>query len=169
MDIRAKTIRFVGTVEHHHQAVELLVQSGDAALVFRGCARSVVMACPDGCGEILTINLDDRSGKAWELYGKPTALTLFPSIWRSTGCESHFVVWRGKIDWLSGDFWDPPEDLLDATLNLLSRHEARSYYQIAKQLGELPWDVAAACRVLVRRRQAIEGKGKQRGSFIKLE
>jgi hypothetical protein len=37
-------------------------------------------------------------GKAWRLYGgAKSAVTLFPSVWRDTGCESHFIIWRDQI------------------------------------------------------------------------
>lgn len=165
MTERATRIHFLGQVEHHHEALQLLKRVGDTVLVHRGVDRSVVMLCPDGCGEVLTVNLDERSGKAWERFGDNKALTLYPSVWRTTGCESHFIVWRGHIDWLDGDWWDPPEALLSSVLATLSRSAFESYWTIARRLKELPWDVAAACRRLVASGRAIEGKGARRGSF----
>ena len=26
-------------------------------------------------------------------------ITLMPSVWRTTGCESHFIVWRNQVWW----------------------------------------------------------------------
>ena len=165
MTERATRINYLGQVEHHHEALPLLRRVGDTILVHRGVDRSIVMQCPDGCGEVLTVNLDERSGKAWERFGDGRALTLYPSVWRATGCESHFVVWRGHIDWLDGDWWDPPDTLLTSVQDNLSNSAFESYWTIARRLSELPWDVAAACRRLVRTGRAIEGKGHQHGWF----
>ncbi len=165
MTERATRIRFLGRVEHHHEALPRIKSPGDTILVYRGCDRSIVMACPDGCGEVLTVNLDERSGKAWERYGDDKHLTLYPSVWRATGCESHFVIWRGHIDWLDGDWWDPPETLLASVFEAIPKSKFESYKVIARHLQELPWDVAAACRKLVRTGKAVEGDGRKRGWF----
>lgn len=50
--------RFSRHYEHRHEADELIAEPGEAALVHRGVDRSLVMACPNVCGEMLTINLD---------------------------------------------------------------------------------------------------------------
>lgn len=162
---RATQIQFLNRVEHHHEAVALLKAPGDTVLVHRGCDRSVVMACPDGCGEVLTVNLDERSGKAWERYGEDKAITLYPSVWRPSGCKSHFVIWRGRIDWLDRDWWSPPEALLGSVLDALPSSRLESYWSIARRLKELPWDVAAACGRLVQTGKALEGHGQERGWF----
>jgi hypothetical protein len=54
-----------GQVSHRHEANAFLTEPGASVLVHRGVARSVAMACPDGCSEQLTINLDSRGGPAW--------------------------------------------------------------------------------------------------------
>ena len=41
---------------------QLAAKPGDAAIVNRGRLRSIVGACPDGCGEHITVNLDDKGG-----------------------------------------------------------------------------------------------------------
>ncbi len=168
MKERATQVRYIGTVTHHHEAEALIRNPGDAVLVYRGCDRSVVMGCPDGCGEILTINLDERAGKAWEKYGSETKFSLFPSVWRSTGCESHFVVWRGHIDWLTSEWWEPSEDLKQSVYELLLTKTPRIFRDLAKELNEIPWDVAAACRALVRDGKAREGTGAKRGWFSRI-
>ena len=87
---RAARIDFRGAIEHRHEADDLIPKPGEAALVHRGVDRSLVMACPDGCGEPLTINLDRRSGPAWRFYRDAAAISMYPSVWRTTGCKSHF-------------------------------------------------------------------------------
>ena len=79
-------------------ASDLLHEPGDAVLITRGEPRWLLLRCPSGCGEDIPINLDERAGKAWRLYRGPKAeVTLFPSVWRDTGCECHFVIWRDRI------------------------------------------------------------------------
>lgn len=166
MNKRVNRLAFKAQVEQRHEANPLLNMPGDAALVHRGVLRSLVMACPDGCGELLTINLDARAGKAWRVYGSQEELSLFPSVWRETGCKSHFILWRSKIYWCD---WDdeldtPKEDVVELVRGCLS-DELVPYLDIADALRLVPWAVLSACHGLARKGVAQEGKNKQRGQF----
>lgn len=166
MKNRANRLAFKAQVEQRHEANPLLKMPGDAALVHRGVLRSLVMACPDGCGELLTINLDARAGKAWRAYGSQEELSLFPSVWRETGCKSHFILWRSKIYWCD---WDdeldtPMEDVIELVRGRLS-NELTPYVDIADALQLVPWAVLSACHRLVREGVAREGKNNLRGHF----
>lgn len=163
--MKSRRIQFKGTFEHHHEAAAVVLNPGDAALVHRGVARNVVLSCPDGCGDLLTINLDSRSGPAWRRFGTDDALTLYPSIWRESGCHAHFIVWRGQVDWLGGSSWTPSAELQMRVLNALDPEQLTSFSTIADRLDEIPWDVAAACRILVSRGSASEGFGQRSGWF----
>jgi hypothetical protein len=100
-------------------------------------------------------------------------MSLFPSVWRESGCESHFVIWRDNI-LLFGQY---DEDFgtaaqLDSTLpsdddvrERLPHKGLVPFAEIAEALDAVPWDVLTVCRRLVRKGAAREGKGKQRGSF----
>ena len=61
---------------------------------------SVGMHCPCGCGEIIELMVDPGIKPHWSVSvdasGKPT---LQPSVWKQTGCRSHFWVREGKIVW----------------------------------------------------------------------
>jgi hypothetical protein len=157
---RAAKIALKGTVERQAEAVRLALQPGDVALVERGVPRALVMRCPDGCGDVLTINLDIRSGKAWRLYRNLSGeLTLYPSVWRDTGCEAHFILWRDKILWGRGDergAWNDSE-LRQHILKHLppSGSQPLHFEEIAARLGEPPWEVLWECRSLVRSRLAV--------------
>ena len=83
----ARKARMVGDAEYRDQAEANLGQPGDASLILRGRPRAIVMACPDGCGETLVVNLDGRAGKAWR-FDMRGGLTLYPSVWREGGCGS---------------------------------------------------------------------------------
>jgi hypothetical protein len=166
---RVTRISFEGEVPHRHEADVLLRCPGSVVLVNRVLPRSLVMACPDGCGETLTINLDDRAGPAWRFYRGNGGITLFPSVWRESGCRSHFILWRSKLYWCDGEDEAQSDDFVDASLRnrvdrLLSAQPA-SYLQLADKLGEIPWAVLAVCRELVKLGRVSEGFGKERGLF----
>lgn len=169
-------VNFKGKVQSRSEASALLQQPGDTVLVERGHPRWVIMKCPDGCGEEIPINVDSRAGPAWRLYQSPRlGLTIYPSIWRDTGCGAHFIVWRDGIllfgGWDEGDdyysFWDDQnvETLKGAVLKRLVPDKLVHFAEIADDLGELPWDVLRVCRNLVKSGLAVEGKDKKRQHF----
>ena len=100
-------------------------------------------------------------------------LTLFPSIWRDTGCKSHFVIWRNRIlmfglGRVSGEA--PVEEvdirsLANRVLEAWPTSGLMSYADVADSIGEIPWDVQEACRALVKSKHLAEGTGRQRGMF----
>jgi hypothetical protein len=61
---------------------------------------SVGMRCPCGCGDVIELPLQPDVRPRWkleaDLSGRPT---LSPSVWRRTGCGSHFWVKRGRVFW----------------------------------------------------------------------
>ena len=167
-----RTLRIKAVVTSRADIGDLLTAPGDAVLVERGRPRLLVLACPCGCGEIYPVNLDHRAGQAWRLYGdNRRGFSLFPSVWRDTGCESHFIVWRDQI-YVLGPFEDDLEalqtdeasQLLDNVRAKLSR-ELTSFSAIADAIQAVPWDVLLICRRLVRMGIAEEGDGDERAMF----
>jgi hypothetical protein len=143
---------------------------GDIALVQRELLRTLVMKCPDGCGELLTINLDPRTSKAWRLYQSKRGLTLFPSVWRDTGCRSHFVLWNDAIYWTNDDneVEDPAwiaDDLEGRVYQILPSAKLSGFVELADQLHEIPWAVLRVCNALVKKGLAVSGVGGSRTSF----
>jgi hypothetical protein len=63
---------------------------------------SVGMRCPCGCGDVIELPLQADVRPRWNLEaersGRPS---LSPSVWRRTGCRSHFWVRRGRVCWCS--------------------------------------------------------------------
>ena len=163
-----------GIVPSHADAMALVVQPGDVAIVKRGRLRSVVMRCPDGCGEAITLNLDPRTDKAWRIYKSKKGLTLFPSVWRDTGCKSHFVLWNDVISWV--EFFDvdggDAEDerrLEERVWAVLKPHVYLDYVEIADSLDEIPWAVLDVCRRLAKENRAVEGTGPTKAAFRRVE
>lgn len=158
---KAKSLRFVGEREYYAEALALLRAPGDFALVSRGVRRSVVMACPDACGETLTVNLDRRAGKAWRIFGNPQRLSLSPSVWREGGCLAHFIVWQGRILWCMAEKYERPRlepPLVGAVLSRLPVDRFVHYEELANDADLDPWEVLWACEVLVQERKAISGR-----------
>ena len=168
MKNRVNRIAMKGEVTHRHLADEVLRTPGDAVLVRRGLLRSMVMICPDGCGEVLTVNLDGRAGKAWRYFDRDGDVSLFPSVWRDTGCESHFILWRSRIYWCDwNEELDIPMNEVIVQVRSALGTQLESYTSIADRLELVPWAVLSACGKLRREGVAVEGKNKLRGHFMR--
>ena len=167
-----KSLKFKGEVSSRVGASEQLTAPGDTILVTRGSPRWLLMRCPCGCGEEIPVNLDARAGKAWRLYKTAKAgLTLFPSVWRDTGCRSHFIIWRNHIvmcgirqGWNDKVTFDV-ELLAKRLMEVWPPQGFVSYVQVADAIHEIPWDVEDACQWLVKKEKLVEGAGDYRGWF----
>lgn len=158
----------VRTVESRSELSAHPLKAGEAILVARGIPRWLVLGCPDGCGDTLPINLDPRSGKAWRFVEKRGRITLYPSIWRDTGCQSHFIIWDSKI-WLFGAAVEitaseerSSREVEAAVLALLRAHPSsyRSIDSLAEELDVSPWQIWNACQALQRRQLLIMSANK---------
>ena len=173
MDIRQRSRRLnlLGQAENHGDAITRVTKPGDAFIVFRGLPRSLILMCPCGCGDVLTLNLDRRSDKAWLLYRRKAGITLYPSVWRDSGCESHFVVWRNQITWIDDrEIFEDNEEvtrLLDGVLACVPTDRFVEPEWIAEKLGADPWDVVHSCRRLVWMDKLEEGERTQKDTFRK--
>jgi Family of unknown function (DUF6527) len=164
---RATAYTILGTVLYHSEAAERVRTPGDCVIVERGgVQRQLVMKCPDGCGEIISVNLDRRSGPAWRLYYRRGKWSLFPSIDKPSGCESHFILAHGRIIWSYSDWYDDSiSERLDEVRHSLTHDRMTSFVEIADRFDAIPWDVLTACRALVRRGLAEEGTGRLSAHF----
>jgi hypothetical protein len=151
-----------------------LERSGDAVLVRRDRPCWLIMLCPCGCNEIIPINLDERAGPAWEFYDDQiNGLSVFPSIWRDTGCKSHFIVWYGRIWLFDGSGEDGPnipesvQQQLFAKVQRILSATPIHFRDIARITGAVPWDVQYVCRQLARAGYAQEGSETRRGFFAR--
>jgi hypothetical protein len=160
-------------VQSRAEASSYLKQPGDAVIVDRQGPRWLILSCPCGCGAELPVNLDRRAGPAWRLYESRKGITVYPSVWRDTDCESHFIIWRNKIllfGVADNDAWIDEDEadahvLMNRVFDALTERE-QSAAEISDQIqGSEPWDVMHCCRKLCRQGKAIEGRAKSRGSF----
>jgi len=61
--------------------------------------------CPCGCNQVIQLNLLKDSNVLWRVtIHRDTSITIRPSVWRITGCRSHFTINRGHLRWVHG--WD---------------------------------------------------------------
>ncbi len=150
-----------------------LKRPGDAVIVDRQGPRWLVLSCPCGCGAEVPVNLDRRAGPAWRLYESPNGTSIYPSVWRDTDCESHFIIWRDNIFMirpLYGESWideveEGGDDLLRRVLEALSDSD-QSAEEISDQIPQSePWDILRCCRRLCLLGEAIEGHQHARGRF----
>ena len=143
---RTRFAQFKGAVSHRAEADSLLAKPGDVVLVVRGTPRSLVMKCPDGCGDTITVNLDRRAGKAWSFYDADGTITLYPSVWRDSGCRAHFILWSNTIFWTDRDrlVGTTNSELRDKVILLLNSN-FQSYADVAAKLNCVPWEVLVTC------------------------
>jgi hypothetical protein len=161
------------TVSSREDASSYLTRPGDAVIVDRNGPRWLVQACPCGCGSEIPVNLDRRAGPAWRIYRDRNGLSLYPSVWRESGCRSHYIIWRDRI--LLFDRYDDElnnadqagtvEALIELVRDRLPQVGFSSFVDVANELDAVPWDVLKACRRLVHAGLACEGRDKLQGSF----
>ncbi len=79
---------------------QVLYRLGDAE-----CEWAAGMQCPCGCGAFIQLSLVEDSSPSWRIEQMRSGeFTLMPSVWRTVGCRSHFIIYRSRI------FWCPPGD-----------------------------------------------------------
>ena len=169
MKSKVYRIRLLPTVSSRDEGTSALRQAGDAVMVVRGVPRMLLLRCPCGCGDDLGINLDPRAGPAWRHYVRRGALTLYPSYWRASHCESHFILWNNEIFWCDWDdygYWEGGSELESAVLGTIPA-EYITYEKLADRIGEVPWDVLKACYALTRQKKIERHPDRRRGEFRK--
>lgn len=61
----------------------------------------IAFNCPCGCNNVIQLNLLKDADPCWKFkVTKKKKINISPSVWRNTGCKSHFFVHKSKIDWV---------------------------------------------------------------------
>lgn len=55
--------------------------------------------CPCGCGDTIMLNLIQDCKPSWEIHFDKKRFSIYPSIWRTKKCRSHFWLKNGKVVW----------------------------------------------------------------------
>lgn len=64
------------------------------------CEWAAALNCPCGCRAIIQLSLAPDSRPSWEVRRhRNGTVSLLPSVWRTVGCRSHFVLYKGRIFW----------------------------------------------------------------------
>jgi hypothetical protein len=63
--------------------------------------RCAALLCPCGCGDDIYLNtLPHDQEPSWRVFKDWDGnISVYPSIWRSKGCQSHFFITHGKVEW----------------------------------------------------------------------
>jgi hypothetical protein len=100
MDYRSTQFRYrdvfyprVAIVADQSTAAQRLAPGVIVVIAAAQTPKMLRFLCPCGCGEIITVNLMARVGKAWRLTFIPKrGVSLWPSVWLDVGCQSHFIL-----------------------------------------------------------------------------
>ena len=84
-------------VATHGEADEVLLSRDTLVMIVRGKPRALKLRCPCGCGDLLTVSVDPETHPHWRVRTLGSRLSISPSVWRETGCHSHFVLRDSKI------------------------------------------------------------------------
>lgn len=60
---------------------------------------SASLICPCGCGTTISLSLVPDDEPRWQVTATGARITLRPSIWRTKGCKSHFIISGGRVHW----------------------------------------------------------------------
>lgn len=63
-------------------------------------AETLIFKCPCGCEAVIYLNLLKDTRPVWEYNFKRKRITITPSVWRTKGCKSHFIITRGEVIWV---------------------------------------------------------------------
>jgi len=60
----------------------------------------LVFQCPCGCKKIIQLNTLKEARPKWDFHiFSNKKIDISPSIWRTSGCKSHFLIRKGKLYW----------------------------------------------------------------------
>jgi Family of unknown function (DUF6527) len=105
MKFKYRDVRYSQIVRAHDQAeAKRQLKTGVLVLVMPNeRPKSLKFLCPCGCGEVVSVNLMPGNEKAWTLdYQPKRGISLWPSVWLTSGCQSHFILRQNKARLLFG-------------------------------------------------------------------
>lgn len=61
----------------------------------------IAFKCPCGCNNVIHLNLLSDAKPQWRFYiTTKKRVSISPSVWRTTGCKSHFFIRKSKVRWI---------------------------------------------------------------------
>lgn len=77
-----------------------ILKQGSLYLIGEGAPWSAALLCPCSCRDTIQLSLLDDDSPRWRLLLNGDGLpTLVPSIRRTRGCHSHFLLRGGRVVW----------------------------------------------------------------------
>jgi len=77
-------------------------------VVHKGDPYWAMFRCPCGCDSVISLPLRPPHQPRWQCSADPVGRpTLTPSVWRNSGCRSHFCIERGRVLWCHDSGRDP--------------------------------------------------------------
>lgn len=63
---------------------------------------SVALLCPCGCGDLIHLSMLETDSPHWRIrFDQRNHPTLLPSVWRTVGCRSHFILQSELVRWVA--------------------------------------------------------------------
>jgi hypothetical protein len=59
-----------------------------------------IFVCPYGCKDRIELYLGTSRHPRWTMRIEEGRATLQPSVWQTGGCGAHFLVRRGRVDFV---------------------------------------------------------------------
>ena len=57
--------------------------------------------CPCGCGDVIVLTANSKVRPRWTFsVDGAHRPTVTPSVWRTKGCRSHFILRQGRVFWV---------------------------------------------------------------------
>ena len=90
-----------------HLAAKKLYLVGDDE-----CEWVAAMSCPCGCRSVIQLSLARDRRPSWRVRRhRNGTVSLLPSVWRTVGCRSHFILYQGRSIWCHDmPYFDDPFD-----------------------------------------------------------
>ncbi|BDS06462.1 hypothetical protein NT6N_15020 [Oceaniferula spumae] len=60
----------------------------------------IVLLCPCGCNSHIYLNLQPENHPVWTYRIQKQRISIKPSVWRTSGCRSHFWITSGTVKWV---------------------------------------------------------------------
>jgi hypothetical protein len=96
----------------YERVEEFPEQPSEATLYLAGEAPhlwAAALLCPCGCGDVIHLNLLKQERPSWSVrWHRDGTVTLVPSVWRTKGCGSHFIIRNSRIRWVRPSVLEGP-------------------------------------------------------------
>jgi hypothetical protein len=84
----------------HREELPDKPKRGTLYAIGEGTPWALAFLCPCRCGALIQLSLLREDRPSWKMHlDRKNRPTLTPSVWRTAGCRSHFILLEGRIIW----------------------------------------------------------------------